>query len=117
MRTDATLTVASTVNQIDIEQLLGTWEHKPTGQADNRRNVDQAIGQRIRKRRRELGWSMGKLGEALGVTYQQIQKYESGRNAVKASALPKLASALNVPLTWFFDVADPYAKGRKGRKI
>ena len=115
MRTDAALTMTSPANQIDIEQLLGTFGQQPTAPTSGRRNVDQAIGQRIRRRRRDLGWSMGKLGEALGVTYQQIQKYESGRNAVKASALPKLASALDVPLTWFFERSEHAQQSSKER--
>ncbi|BCZ75806.1 XRE family transcriptional regulator [Acetobacter phage phiAP1] len=47
--------------------------------------------------------SMQQLGAAIGCTYQQVQKYESGKNAIKATLLPTFATALDVPLTWFFE--------------
>jgi transcriptional regulator with XRE-family HTH domain len=55
---------------------------------------DRAIGARIRARRRELGLSQSALGEALGVTFQQIQKYENGKNRVSGSSLMRMCEIL-----------------------
>ena len=65
--------------------------------------VDTHVGQRIRKRRFLLGMSLEVLGEQIGVTYQQVQKYEKGTNRVGASRLQLIASALQVPVGYFFD--------------
>lgn len=64
--------------------------------------IDAEVGSRIRSRRRTLGFSQGKLGEALGITFQQIQKYEKGTNRVGASRLQAIASVLGVPIEYFF---------------
>lgn len=66
-------------------------------------SVDMHVGRRIRLRRTLLGISQEKLGEALGITFQQVQKYERGTNRVGASRLYDLASALDVPISFFFD--------------
>lgn len=66
-------------------------------------SVDMHVGHRIRLRRTLLGLSQEKLGEALGITFQQVQKYERGANRVGASRLYDLASALDVPVSFFFD--------------
>lgn len=66
-------------------------------------SVDRRIGQRVKQRRLELGMSQERLAELLGVTFQQIQKYEKGVNRVAASRLFELASALGVGLTYFFE--------------
>lgn len=65
--------------------------------------LDKAIGQRIRLRRTAIGMSQEKLGEILGVTFQQVQKYEKGTNRVGASRLQSIADALGVPVSFFFD--------------
>jgi transcriptional regulator with XRE-family HTH domain len=65
--------------------------------------VDRNVGLRIKRRRTLLGMSQTALAEAAGVAFQQIQKYEHGENRVAASRLLRLAKALDVPLTWFFD--------------
>jgi transcriptional regulator with XRE-family HTH domain len=61
------------------------------------------VGRRIRLRRTMLGISQGELGAALGVTFQQIQKYESGANRIGASRLFDLVQVLDVPIGYFFD--------------
>ena len=61
--------------------------------------LDAALGERIRRRRRELGLSQSALGGQLGITFQQIQKYENGANRVSASMLMRLADALAMPVT------------------
>ncbi|MGV2052433.1 helix-turn-helix domain-containing protein [Agrobacterium sp. 22-209-1] len=65
--------------------------------------VDVHVGSKIRSRRRALGISMETLGQQLGVTFQQIQKYERGANRVSASRLQNIASALGVPVRYFFE--------------
>lgn len=65
--------------------------------------IDAEVGARIRFQRRAIGLSQGKLAEALGVTFQQVQKYEKGKNRVGASRLQNLANVLGVPVAYFFD--------------
>ncbi len=74
----------------------------------NKRNkeyayVDVHVGDRIRVRRMLLGMNQEKLGEGLGVTFQQVQKYENGANRVSAARLFQLSKILNVPMSDFFD--------------
>lgn len=69
--------------------------------------VDAHVGSRMRLRRRMLGLSQEKLGEALGITFQQVQKYERGTNRIGASRLFRLACVMDVPITFFFDDIDP----------
>ncbi|ARW10082.1 helix-turn-helix domain-containing protein [Acetobacter ascendens] len=69
--------------------------------------IDAHVGKRIRLRRTLLGLSQEKLGEALGITFQQIQKYERGANRVGASRLYHIACALDVPISFFFDDMHP----------
>lgn len=64
--------------------------------------IDHYVGQRIRARRMALSISQEKLGAALGVTFQQIQKYERGTNRVSASRLSETAAILSVPVGHFF---------------
>ena len=65
--------------------------------------IDQHIGRRIRARRLELGLTQTALGEALGVRFQQIQKYERARNSLPAASLPPLAERLGVRPDYFFE--------------
>ncbi|MEO3384832.1 helix-turn-helix transcriptional regulator [Mesorhizobium sp. CAU 1741] len=67
--------------------------------------IDIHVGGRIRLRRNMLGMSQEKLGESLGITFQQIQKYEKGTNRVGASRLQAIASILEVPVSFFFEDA------------
>lgn len=67
--------------------------------------IDIHVGSRIRLRRTMLGMSQEKLGESLGITFQQIQKYEKGTNRVGASRLQNISSVLNVPVSFFFENA------------
>jgi len=62
-----------------------------------------SIGMRIKLRRKQLGISQERLGEIIGVTYQQIQKYEKGINKVSAERLQKIAQSLNVSTNFFFE--------------
>jgi transcriptional regulator with XRE-family HTH domain len=65
--------------------------------------TDIHVGSRIRLRRNMLGMSQEKLGESLGITFQQIQKYEKGTNRVGASRLQAIASILGAPVAFFFE--------------
>lgn len=65
--------------------------------------VDTIVGERIRRRRILCGLTQDQLGEALGVSYQQIQKYETGANRVSAGRLYLLANRLDISPGWFFD--------------
>ncbi len=65
--------------------------------------VDVHVGARIRMRRVMSGMSQEKLGDALGLTFQQVQKYERGANRVSASKLWDLSNILDVPVSFFFD--------------
>lgn len=65
--------------------------------------IDRFVGARIRGRRLGMRISQTKLGHAIGVTFQQIQKYESGTNRVGASNLFRIASALSVEVSYFFE--------------
>ena len=76
--------------------------------SDNKKKpnpIDVHVGSRIRLRRNMLDMSQEKLGEMLGITFQQIQKYEKGVNRVGASRLQAIASILSVPPAFFFEGA------------
>ena len=70
--------------------------------------VDLHVGGRIRMKRKVLGVSQERLAEALGLTFQQVQKYERGANRVSASKLYEIARFLQAPISYFFEgLADP----------
>jgi transcriptional regulator with XRE-family HTH domain len=69
--------------------------------------IDVQVGARLRLRRNMLGLSQEKLGEAIGLTFQQVQKYERGANRIGASRLYELSRVLDVPVSFFFDNTDP----------
>jgi transcriptional regulator with XRE-family HTH domain len=69
--------------------------------------VDVHVGARVRLRRTLIGMSQEKLGEAIGLTFQQVQKYERGTNRVGASRLYELSRVLDVPVGFFFEELDP----------
>lgn len=66
-------------------------------------SVDRKLGERVRARRLEIGMSQETLAERLGVTFQQVQKYEKGINRIAASRLWDIAAAVELPLTRFFE--------------
>jgi transcriptional regulator with XRE-family HTH domain len=65
--------------------------------------VDKHVGSRVRMRRKMLNMSQGELADALGVTFQQVQKYEKGSNRISASRLQEAARILQVPVPFFFE--------------
>lgn len=74
--------------------------------------VDVHVGSRVRLRRTLLGMSQDKLGKALSLTFQQIQKYERGANRIGSSRLYKLSQILDVPVSFFFDDMPPEVTGK-----
>ncbi len=67
--------------------------------------IDRHVGDRVRMRRKMQGMTQEKLGDALGLTFQQVQKYEKGTNRIGASRLQHIASIQQVPLSFFFEGA------------
>ena len=73
--------------------------------------VDRRLGQRVRTRRLEIGMSQEKLAETLGVTFQQVQKYEKGVNRIAASRLFDISAALDMSIARFFEGIGTRARG------
>jgi transcriptional regulator with XRE-family HTH domain len=85
----------------------GLWADismKSTTKSTNSHDIE--VGQRIRARRMAQGMSQTELGEMLGVTFQQVQKYEKGINRVGAGRLVRVGEALDVPVSFFFGTTD-----------
>ena len=76
--------------------------------------VDRHIGSRVRMRRIMLGMSQEKLGEGLGLTFQQIQKYEKGTNRIGASRIQQISEILQVPVSFLFEGSPRSSAGTKG---
>src|ERR1039457_5563857 len=90
-------------------RIISGGKKKSNGDGKNNRSTvkyDHELGMRIRLRRVEMKISQSELADKLGVTFQQVQKYEKGVNRVGASRLQQVATALDVPITFFFDDAD-----------
>ncbi|MFN0042875.1 MAG: helix-turn-helix domain-containing protein [Alphaproteobacteria bacterium] len=84
--------------------MAGNDPAKPRGAKRGRASpVDVHVGRRVRMRRTMLGMSQEKLGDSLGLTFQQVQKYERGTNRIGASRLFDLCKVLDVPVGFFFD--------------
>jgi transcriptional regulator with XRE-family HTH domain len=78
--------------------------------------IDKHVGSRVRMRRMMLSMSQEKLGDALGLTFQQVQKYEKGTNRIGASRLQQISHILQVPVAFFFEGAPnlgPHTDGMK----
>ena len=75
--------------------------------------TDKHVGARVRMRRMMLSMSQEKLGDALSLTFQQVQKYEKGANRIGASRLQQIAHILQVPVSFFFE-GGPAAEGLRG---
>lgn len=76
--------------------------------------TDRHVGSRVRMRRMMLSMSQEKLGDALGLTFQQVQKYEKGTNRIGASRLQQISNILQVPVAFFFEGAPNNAAGADG---
>jgi len=79
--------------------------------------IDKHVGSRVRMRRMMLSMSQEKLGDALGLTFQQVQKYEKGTNRIGASRLQQISNILQVPVAFFFEGAPELgpARGHGGK--
>ena len=73
--------------------------------------TDKYVGKRVRMRRMMLGMSQAKLGDALGITFQQVQKYEKGANRISAGRLQHISETFQVPVEFFFEGA-PHPRGQ-----
>ncbi len=92
-------------------------KQKYTVGEDGPRPVDVYVGSRVRDRRTLAGMSQQDLGDRLGLTFQQIQKYEKGTNRVSASKLWEIAAIVGVPVEWFFEGAEkPNVKTEEWRR-
>jgi len=69
---------------------------------DSERHINAYICTKVRERRLALGISQSQLGAALGISYQQLQKYEAGKNRIGAAKLWIIAHQLGVPVSWFY---------------
>ncbi len=88
------------------------------GKRGRSNQVDAHVGTRVRMRRTLLGLSQERLGDALGLTFQQVQKYERGANRIGASRLFQLSLILDVPVSFFFeDMVEPEAGTPQGIAI
>ena len=76
--------------------------------------IDKHVGSRVRMRRMMLSMSQEKLGDALDLTFQQVQKYEKGTNRIGASRLQQISHILQVPISFFFDGAPSVPSGARG---
>lgn len=76
--------------------------------------TDRRVGSRVRIRRLTLGMTQTDLAKAVGVTFQQVQKYEKGTNRVSASRLQQLGRVLQAPVSYFFDELEERSGGSKG---
>jgi transcriptional regulator with XRE-family HTH domain len=76
--------------------------------------TDRHVGSRVRMRRMMLGMSQEKLGDALGLTFQQVQKYEKGTNRIGASRMQQIAHFLQVPVSFFFEGLPDLPAGPEG---
>src|SRR6516164_6330509 len=79
--------------------------------------VDRYVGGRVRMRRMMLAMSQEKLGESLGLTFQQVQKYEKGTNRIGASRLQQISQILQVPVSFFFEDAPNVKPGPMARNM
>ena len=95
---------STSVNAIDSDDA-------PRGGSRRANPMDVHVGTRVRLRRMLLGMSQENLGEHLGLTFQQVQKYEKGVNRIGASRLFELAKVLGVPVQFFYDDAPAGTRG------
>src|ERR1700752_3904121 len=89
----------------------GSWYEDQVSNERAANAIDRRLGQRVRTRRLEIGMSQEKLAEILGVTFQQVQKYEKGVNRIAASRLFDISSALDMTIARFFEGLKPARGG------
>ena len=94
-----------------LSELRGSELRRRTGK------IDSLIGARLLALRKERKLSQTAVGEQLGVTFQQIQKYERGINRISAASLHELSQALSVPMEYFFENPDSVRPKEAGSKV
>lgn len=106
---------------LSVTGLFKTQKTKPSSRGRTPEGdpnpVDVHVGNRIRLRRQLMGYNQEKLAALLGVSFQQVQKYEQGNNRVSASRLWDISKVLAVPVSFFFDDMDPTVAGQSPRKF
>jgi transcriptional regulator with XRE-family HTH domain len=94
-------------SRVSISSRVGTFSSMTSEASSNKNSAphttDLHVGDLVRKRRKELRISQADLAKAVGLTFQQIQKYERGANRVSASKLYEIAAFLRIPVGYFFD--------------
>jgi transcriptional regulator with XRE-family HTH domain len=85
---------------------MPTMPRKQTPDPEFSRHIDLRVARRIRERRLRLGMTQQRLAQLIGVAFQQAHKYERGISRVSAGRLYCIASALEAPITWFFEDND-----------
>ena len=80
------------------------------------RDIDAQIGQRIREARQPRGMTQEVLANGLGITFQQVQKYENGSNRISAARLYDIAQVLGLPISYFYEGAGPFVQSVNRRK-
>jgi transcriptional regulator with XRE-family HTH domain len=79
-----------------------------------KQDIDAHVGKRLRLRRTMMGLSQEAVAKAVGITFQQVQKYEKGTNAMNANRLYEFARFMNVPVAYFFEGMDPFTGAAGG---
>ncbi len=79
--------------------------------------IDQAVGNKLKYRRTFIGLSQDELAKEIGISFQQVQKYEKGTNRISASRLYQISKILNVPVSFFFDEININSKNNKKPNI
>lgn len=92
----------ATASRTKVEKMPKTAEVKKKGRAGS---LDEFIGTRLRQRRALMGMTQEKLADAVGITFQQVQKYENGANRISAGRLFEFSNILDVPVDYFYDGA------------
>ena len=80
----------------------------------SKQDIDAHVGKRLRQRRTMMGLSQEAVAKAVGITFQQVQKYEKGSNAMNASRLYEFARFMNVPVAYFFEGLEPSSERSQG---
>jgi len=95
------------VSRQDDEQFMAEEKKQPNP-------IDIHVGSRVRLKRTLMSMSQEKLGESLGITFQQVQKYEKGTNRIGASRLQQISGILKTPVSFFFDDAPGFSANAEG---
>ena len=92
--------------KLETKKLVANSSDDPNEHQVDVRHIDQHVGARIRERRIMMGYTQQQMAAMIGVTYQQAHKYEKGINRISAGRLYSIATALNVPINYFYDGLD-----------